>query len=140
MKSTPTYITLAHELAHVEDYLHGMTPKLLGPNIKMKDIWIPGRRFKDIFEGEKYATYIENLIRNENKLQLRTHYGVRIDERGFENPTDESRILDFRTQKHMFIDDTKFEIHKPRPEGGDNPVPLQDKDSGPDDYLLNPRF
>ena len=60
-------------------------------------IWTKGPNSEDIPNTEKYATYIENEIRAEAKLPLRTHYAI-IGNKGYE-PT---RIIDKKTKKNLF--------------------------------------
>ena len=84
----PTYISLGHELAHAVDQLYKKTEY---------GIWTKGPNSEDIPNTEKYATYIENEIRAEAKLPLRTHYAV-IGNKGYE-PT---RIIDKKTKKNLF--------------------------------------
>ena len=84
----PTYIALGHELAHAVDQLYKKTEY---------GIWTKGPNSEDIPNTEKYATYIENEIRAEAKLPLRTHYAI-IGNKGYE-PT---RIIDKKTKKNLF--------------------------------------
>lgn len=60
------WLVLAHEFAHAEDHLKG--------TISHKVWGTVGN--KNVYEAEKYATHIENKIRAEKGLPLRTHYGV----------------------------------------------------------------
>ena len=72
-------IALAHELAHAEDYFNG--------TMKKNKVWISKQyleqnnyKFDDhIYDREKYATHIENKIRAQYGLPLRTHYAVSTD-------------------------------------------------------------
>ena len=65
----PSYIGLAHELAHTQDELDGGQDG---------DEWfpnpIPGER--SIPNAEKYATHWENMIRAENAVALRAYYST----------------------------------------------------------------
>jgi len=67
----PTYIGLAHELAHVEDVKNGTINR---------GTWLsiitPAGTTKNISNSEIYATHKENLIRKEHGLQLRKYYAV----------------------------------------------------------------
>lgn len=74
-KQRAPFVGLAHELAHTYD-----------PDInKFNDIWqsVEG---KDIYEGEKYATFWENQIRLENNIPMRKYYMDDIND-NFSNPT-----------------------------------------------------
>ena len=51
-----------------------------------------------VYNYEKYASYIENKIRGEHKIPLRTHYST-IGKKPFE-PT---RIIDAKTKKNLFF-------------------------------------
>lgn len=64
----PAYIGLGHELAHIQDIWRGT---VIGGE------WVNG-----IPNTEKYATHVENQLRSEHKLPLRTHYGVTSDGKG----------------------------------------------------------
>jgi hypothetical protein len=68
----PAYIGLGHELAHALDdkrgtmqggYVPGFGPGSISPD------------FKGIANAEKFATHMENKLRAEHGLPLRTHYG-----------------------------------------------------------------
>ena len=61
-KSNIPFISLGHELAHAWD-------DILGTMNSGK--WFPGAKYMEI-----YATHMENLIRKENHLPLRTHYAT----------------------------------------------------------------
>ena len=80
LKRMPFYLTLGHELAHRIDIIEN-GKKVLNP-------WVTTLDGKVAEESEKFATHIENMIRSELGLPLRTHYGVDLD-RGWE----ESRVL-----------------------------------------------
>jgi RHS repeat-associated protein len=70
------FIALGHELGHIQDIWNGTYNS---------NNWRPG-----IPEGEKYATHIENQIRSEHGIPLRTHYGMYSDGR----PVQNTRIID----------------------------------------------
>jgi len=59
--SRPSFIGLGHELAHSLDDISGT----------LNTSTIPGQNFT---EAEKYATHIENQMRAEHHISLRTHY------------------------------------------------------------------
>ena len=62
----PNWLIMAHEMAHAEDAFRGTINN---------DVWgMVGD--KDVKESEKYATHIENKIRAQSNLPLRTHYGI----------------------------------------------------------------
>ena len=61
----PTYIGLGHELAHIEDMWRGTYDN---------STWaVEGR--KEIHNAEKYSVHVENQLRSEHSIPLRTHYG-----------------------------------------------------------------
>lgn len=62
-EGSPNFITLGHEMAHGMDSY----------NYKVSS-WIPLSRNRSVSESEVYATHIENMIRAESGLPLRTHY------------------------------------------------------------------
>lgn len=64
----PTYVSLGHELAHIQDAWNGTFDS---------SEW-----FENIPNSEKYASHVENLIRAEHGLSLRTHYCLTTDGRG----------------------------------------------------------
>lgn len=64
----PSYIGLAHELAHVLDILSD-------GKLDMGKWYEEGG--KRITNAEIYATHVENQVRAENGVALRTHYGLR---------------------------------------------------------------
>ncbi len=74
-----SFIVLAHELAHIEDKWCGTYDNsewIPGGAVKLND----GKTYNIdrtyISKSEKYATSIENAIRAEHKLPLRTHYST----------------------------------------------------------------
>ena len=81
-KESPFYVALGHEMAHTQDYY-------LRGTEKVQSTWMTVNGQK-ITESEKYATHVENQIRGENRLSLRTHYAINPDGSGY-NP---SRIID----------------------------------------------
>ncbi len=86
------WIVLAHELAHVEDFLNGTMDN---------SNWIKGDAaygLKSISNAEKYATHVENIIRSQAGLPLRTHYGLADDN----TPMEESRILDSKNKSKFY--------------------------------------
>ena len=67
----PSFIGLAHEMAHVRDVWN----KTINKNTWQSVTDANGNTVK-ILNAELYATHIENQIRSENKLPLRAYYGV----------------------------------------------------------------
>ena len=61
-RERPSYIGLGHEMAHIQDIWRGTADY---------SEWING-----IPNAEKYATHVENQLRAEHGLPLRTHYGI----------------------------------------------------------------
>jgi RHS repeat-associated protein len=68
--SRPSFIGLAHELAHSWD--------LISDGKVNQNTWYT-ENGKQIPFAEQYALHVENQIRSENGISLRTHYGKRID-------------------------------------------------------------
>ena len=58
----PVFISLGHEMAHIQDIWRGTYDRTM---------WV-GK----IPNAEKYATHVENQLRSEHGLPLRTHYGI----------------------------------------------------------------
>lgn len=58
----PSFIGLGHEMAHGLDDINGTLNTSLVPGYSL------------IREAEKFATHVENQLRNEHNLPLRTHY------------------------------------------------------------------
>jgi len=65
-ENRPAYIGLGHEMAHIQDIWEGTIDNAT---------WVTVGRFT-ILNAEKYATHIENQLRAENNISLRTHYGI----------------------------------------------------------------
>jgi hypothetical protein len=90
-QESPFYVALGHEMAHTQDYY------LRGTDIPQKP-WLEGIAR----ESEKYATHIENQIRAENRLSLRTHYAINADKTGYQP----SRIID-SNGRSLFYNQTR---------------------------------
>jgi len=82
-KYSPLYTTIAHEMGHIyENYALGVTSQAdtrFGPNSTTAEI---------------YGTHVENIVRAESGLPLRTHYGKIIDGAGKVLPSKTSRLID----------------------------------------------
>jgi len=65
-ENRPSYIGLGHEMAHIQDTWNGTIDNSTW--VTVGEIAIPN--------SEKYATHIENKLRAENNIPLRTHYGI----------------------------------------------------------------
>lgn len=65
-ETRPAYIGLGHEMAHIQDTWNGTIDN---------STWVtfPGVSIRN---AEKYATHVENQLRAENGIPLRTHYGI----------------------------------------------------------------
>jgi hypothetical protein len=61
------WLTLGHELAHAFDYSEGTIDNKL---------WYTNHKELYVKNSEKYATHIENKMRAEANLPLRTHYSA----------------------------------------------------------------
>ena len=62
----PAYIGLGHEMAHIQDTWRGTMDQSTW--VTVNGINIPN--------SEKYSTHIENQLRAEHNVPLRTHYGI----------------------------------------------------------------
>ncbi len=92
-QSSPTFISLAHELAHAEDHLKG--------TLNQDRTW--GGTLTNYAEAEKYSTHRENQFRAEQGQPLRTHYGVMLDNRtNTFLPDPKSRIIDTKGNSLFF--------------------------------------
>ena len=65
-ENRPAYIGLGHEMAHIQDCWRGTIDNTTW--VTVGGTAIPN--------AEKYATHIENQLRAENDIPLRTHYGI----------------------------------------------------------------
>jgi hypothetical protein len=65
-ENRPSYIGLGHEMAHIQDTWNGTINN---------STWVTDGGVA-IPNSEKYATHIENQLRAENGIPLRTHYGI----------------------------------------------------------------
>lgn len=65
-ENRPSYIGLGHEMAHIQDVWNGTIDN---------STWVTAGGVA-IPNSEKYATHIENQLRAENGILLRTHYGI----------------------------------------------------------------
>ena len=84
----PTYIGLGHEMAHIQDVWNGTYDK---------NSWVGV-----IQNAEKYATHVENLLRTEHGLPLRTNYGITPS--GMGDPS--TQILYTGTRNSLFFKGT----------------------------------
>jgi hypothetical protein len=82
LQESPFWLDLGHELAHQMDFLSN-GEKVLG-------IWVenPSEKDKPARETEKFATHMENIMRAQYGLPLRSHY-MNEGKKGYEK----SRIL-----------------------------------------------
>ena len=67
-ENRPAYIGLGHEMSHIQDIWKGTIDN---------NTWVTVGGTA-IPNAEKYATHIENQLRAENNISLRTHYGINI--------------------------------------------------------------
>ncbi|MDH6342441.1 RHS repeat-associated protein [Parabacteroides sp. PFB2-12] len=84
----PSYIGLGHEMAHIQDVWNGS----IGRNTWVTVTGVDGKPV-DIPNAEKYATHIENQLRSEHRIPLRTHYSPRVHS---------TRILRSGTNQSLF--------------------------------------
>ena len=89
----PSFIGLAHEMAHVYDSWSGT--QNLNPWRTVTDA---NGNTKTIPNAELYSTHIENQIRSENKLPLRAYYGV--DVSGSGDPS--TRLIKAGTHQSLY--------------------------------------
>jgi RHS repeat-associated protein len=83
VQQNPLWIDIGHELAHRQDRLEN------GANVSQP--WITVNGDVKARETEKYATYIENRMKKEFGLPLRTHYIMLLPQKTGYEP---SRIID----------------------------------------------
>ncbi|MDD2963537.1 MAG: DUF6443 domain-containing protein [Bacteroidales bacterium] len=83
--SRPPFIALGHEMAHTWDVWNGTYDA---------SEWVSGT---GINRSEIYATHIENMIRAENKLPLRTHYAIMSGK-----PYEPTRIIDSKSGASLY--------------------------------------
>jgi len=88
-QETDFFIALAHELAHA------LSAKLSFNSIR-NEVWvdnIPGENPQAKFD-EIFAVYMENMIRSEHNIPLRTHYGTESIQKTSPEKFEELRILE----------------------------------------------
>lgn len=82
-KYSPLYTTIAHEMGHIyENYALGVTSQS------------DSRFGDDATSAEIYGTHVENIVRAETGLPLRTHYRTTKDGVGNVFPGRASRLID----------------------------------------------
>jgi RHS repeat-associated protein len=86
----PAYIGLGHELGHIQDTWKGTIDA---------SPWVTLENEKVIPNSEKYATHVENMLRSEHGIPLRTHYGITVND-GIRSGLNSTRII---TQKGYSI-------------------------------------
>ena len=90
-ENRPPFIGLGHELAHIQDIWNGT---LDNSNWVIEGgITIPN--------SEKYATHIENQLRAENGVPLRSHYGIDAST-GARTGLESTRIINGRTSLFFY--------------------------------------
>ena len=83
IKHSPLYTTVAHEMGHVYGYF------------ALGQIAQPDNRFGDeATTAEIYGTHVENIVRAETGLPLRTHYRTNVDGNNKSYPGNSSRLID----------------------------------------------
>jgi hypothetical protein len=92
-RARPSFVGLSHELAHVWDKSLGSLDK---------STWY-STATRDVPNAEKFATHIENQIRAEHNLPLRTHYGL----------SSKSRIIDGEGRSLFYRTTTKIKLMNP---------------------------
>lgn len=104
------FITLGHELGHVANMWSGEKNGHWYEMLTLNDR--DGLVPRSISTSEIYATHIENRLRAENKLPLRTQYGIDPMGKGV-GP----RIIDPSTGASVYYDATGFTNYKPLKKG-----------------------
>jgi hypothetical protein len=102
--NAPPFIGLGHELAHVWDNSLGTLDS---------SPWYTSSSGKVILNAEKFATHIENQIRSEHFLPLRTHYSIIEEASGSYRGDPQSRILDGNNRSIFYKTTTKITLMKP---------------------------
>ncbi|SFF61066.1 RHS repeat-associated core domain-containing protein [Thermoflexibacter ruber] len=77
IQESPLWLDLGHELAHTQDYLTN------GEGVYDKWLDNPKDPHDPYKQSEKYATHVENIMRAQAGLPLRTHYATQGNE-GYE--------------------------------------------------------
>ncbi|OHX65787.1 hypothetical protein NH26_05195 [Flammeovirga pacifica] len=95
------FIGLGHELAHIQD----TWDKTRDDSIWFSYINDKGR-LDTVPNNEKYATYYENMIRNEHNIPLRASYGIGPNEMWDRN----SMIINYITDESLFYPETNNPI------------------------------
>lgn len=87
LNKVPFWLDVAHEIAHRQDALDRGNKAALSP-------WISFGNGTIIPQSELYATHVENRIREEAGLPLRTHYATIscVDNR-FSIPLESTRLI-----------------------------------------------
>lgn len=91
MKENIPYVSQAHELQHGLDYISGTGDSGVWITVMDKD-----GEVKNIKNTEISATHMENLIRAEHGLPLRTHY--------LPDGNSRSAIIDRQTSRSLYYD------------------------------------
>lgn len=112
-QESPFYVALSHEMAHTQDYYMRGTEKVQAQWLK-----VDGNK---IVDSEKYATHVENQIRGENGLSLRTHYVINPDGSGYEP----SRIIDSKGGSLFYQQTHTYDITEPLILGATPPPVMQ---------------
>ncbi len=81
--SRPSFIGLGHEMAHIQDTWNKTIDNTTWVTIGSQTI--PN--------SEKYATHVENQIRSEHNIPLRTHYGIQMVMGGIKMGLESTRIV-----------------------------------------------
>ena len=90
----PSYISLGHELAHAEDFFSGSMDY---------STWYSYNGYS-VEYNELKACHVENMIRAEHNIPLRTHYS----RTQFDNPVEKSRVMIAPQFQPIFRQDPKF--------------------------------
>lgn len=81
--SRPSFVGLGHEMGHIQDIWNKTIDN---------STWITIGN-KNISNSEKYATHIENQIRSEHNIPLRTHYAIQELKGGVQIGLESTRIV-----------------------------------------------
>ena len=103
-ENRPSFIGLGHEMAHIQDIWNGTYDSSPWVTVATAagSVTIPN--------SEKYATHIENQLRSENNIPLRTHYGID-QSTGIRVGLESTRIISPNTNGSIFYTQQAYMIN-----------------------------
>jgi len=108
--SRPTFIGLAHEMAHVEDTWNGTQDNTFWFNYKNGKGETKTKSYREV-----YASYRENQVRRENGLPLRAYYSTNASSRTKISSNTVFRMLKNLTAKLIQVQPSKPQIQLLKP-------------------------